>query len=85
VHTEAERVVHTHSTPAEAVEGKDLREELFRALKRKAPKHLGTTLEAWEKELMWTDSIPLGKGCRRHRAQLRRLAAQLIGELSFGL
>jgi DNA-directed RNA polymerase specialized sigma24 family protein len=70
-----------HSSPAEEIQIKNLREELFRRLERKAPKQLRSTLSAWAKQSAWADKIPLGTGCRRHRAELRRLAAQIMSEL----
>ena len=59
----------------------DLGAELFRRLRARAPEHLRPLLDAWEADFAWADAIPLGGTHRQYRAELRRLARQILAEI----
>jgi hypothetical protein len=59
----------------------DLGAELFTRLRARAPEHLRPLLEAWEADFAWADAIPLGGTHRQYRAELRRLAQQILAEI----
>jgi hypothetical protein len=62
----------------------DLGAELFRRLRTRAPEHLRPLIEAWETDFVWADAIPLSGAHRQYRAELRRLARQILTEIDPG-
>ena len=57
---------------------RDFLDELFSRLRGRAPKHLLSMITGWQKESLWAVKIPLGPNCRRHRAELRKLAREIL-------
>lgn len=71
----------TSQRPDEDVEFLDLRDELFRRLRKRCPTQARRMAKAWQREFMWSDAIPLRGAHRQYRAQLREVARQILAEI----
>lgn len=67
--------------PDREVEFSDLAQELFRRLRKRAPRPVWRMAKAWEQEVAWSDAIPLRGTHRQYRAQLRELAREILAEI----
>lgn len=67
-------------TPEKNAELNDLKEQLFKQLRVRAPQRLQRTINAWETVFTESDRIPV-KGHRRNARDLKVIAQKIISEL----
>jgi hypothetical protein len=60
----------------------DLARQLFDRLRQRVPEHLRPTLRHWAAHWQECDTIPLAGKHRRHRQELRALAAKVLAEVN---
>jgi len=68
----------------ERVTAEDLAGQLFDRLQKRVPEHLLPTLRNWSDHWQDCDAIPLAGKHRRHRQELRALAAKVLSEVCYG-
>ena len=78
---DAENACQSPSSPAAEAAITDLKTEILRRVRARAPRHLSTTIAAWETEFADCDRIPILNGSRKNAFRVRRIAARVVKEL----
>ena len=79
-HDEMPTAFDAGTSPGKRAEFSDLRDQLFRRLRKRAPKRWLRSIDAWELTVEYSDRIPT-KGHRKYGGEIKHLAQEVLSEL----